>query len=141
MKNKKTKNSIKTPSYFIKRLRDSGFIVWKIFSDYGMHDPRCWTILVDPSGSSVFITCYLNKDFFGDVMFELNDGGRKFLKNFSLKTESLEVIITHLLSAGVSNDPKNSPYQKDKYFHGQQGQQQKETNKNGSEERRETVST
>jgi hypothetical protein len=113
---KKSKNSIKTPSYFIKRLKDSGFIVWKIFDDYGVHDPRCWTVLVDPKGSSVFITCFLNKEFHGDIMFELNDGGQKILKNLSLKTESLEVIITHLISAGVKNDANNSPYRKDKYL-------------------------
>lgn len=111
----KTKNSIKTPSYFIKRLKDSGFIVWKLFDTYGIQDPRCWTLLIDPKGSSVFITCYLNKEFKGDVMFELNDGGQKFPKNFSIKTESLEVIITHLLNAGVRNNASNSPYWKDKY--------------------------
>lgn len=111
----KTKNSIKTPSYFIKRLKDSGFIVWKLFDGYGIQDPRCWTLLIDPKGSSVFITCYLNKEFKGDVMFELNDGGQKFPKNFSIKTESLEVIITHLLNAGVRNNASNSPYRKDKY--------------------------
>ncbi len=121
----KIKNSIKTPSYFIKRLRDSGFIVWKVFNGYGKHDPRRWTVLVDPSGASVYITCYTNKDFYGDVMFELSDGGQKFLKNFSLKTESLEVIITHLLNAGVDNDPKNNPFYKDKYLHGEQQRQEK----------------
>jgi hypothetical protein len=129
MKNKKSRNSIKTPSYFVKRLRDSGFIVWKIFGDYGEHDPRCWTLLVDPSGSSVFITCYENKDFFGDIMFEINDGGNKFLKNFSIKTESLEVIITHLLNAGVNNSAKESPYNKDKYSDGKEGQRKEENPK------------
>ena len=122
----KIKNSIKTPSYFVKRLRDSGFIVWKVFNGYGKQDPRRWTVLVDPSGSSVFITCYTNKDFYGDIMFELNDGGQKFLKNFSLKTESLEVIITHLLNAGVINNAENNPFYKDKYSHGEQRQEQKE---------------
>lgn len=122
----KIKNSIKTPSYFIKRLRDSGFIVWKVFNGYGKQDPRRWTVLVDPSGASVFITCYTNKDFFGDVMFEINDGGQRFLKNFSIKTESLEVIITHLLSAGVNNNPNNSPYCKDKYLHDGRERQRKE---------------
>lgn len=136
MKNKKSRNSIKTPSYFVKRLRDSGFIVWKIFGEYGVHDPRCWTVLVDPGGSSVFITCYTNKDFFGDVMFEINDGGKKFLKNFSIKTESLEVIITHLLGAGVANNPNESPYEKDKYLkHGKQGQRKEENTDYASEER------
>ena len=135
MKTKKNKNSLKTPSYFIKRLKDSGFIVWKIFSEYGEHDPRCWTILVDPSGASVFITCYENKDFFGDVLFEINDGGKKFVKNFSIKTESLEVIVTHLLSAGVNNDASTSQYSKAKYDNGEQGQQrQEETSEIGFEE-------
>lgn len=128
MKTKKSRNSIKTPSYFVKRLRDSGFIVWKIFGEYGVHDPRCWTVLVDPGGSSVFITCYTNKDFYGDMMFEINDGGKKFLKNFSIKTESLEVIITHLLGAGVANNPKESPYNKDKYSNGKEGQREEKNN-------------
>jgi len=123
---KKNKNSIKTPSYFIKRLKDSGFIVWKMFDGYGVHDPRCWTVLVDPKGASVFITCFLNKEFFGDVMFELSDGGQKFLKNFSIKTESLEVIITHLLNAGVKNDAGNSPYRKDKYSYHESRERQEE---------------
>ena len=122
----KIKNSIKTPSYFIKRLRDSGFIVWKVFNGYGKHDPRRWTVLVDPAGASIYITCYTNKDFYGDVMFELNDGGQKFLKNFSLKTESLEVIITHLLNAGVDNNPNNNPFYKHKYLHAEQREEQKE---------------
>lgn len=123
----KTKNSIKTPSYFIKRLKDSGFIVWKMFDDYGIQDPRCWTVLIDPKGSSVFITCYVNKEFKGDVMFELNDGGQKFPKNFSIKTESLEVIITHLVNAGVRNDATHSPYHKDKYLnHGKRSEQKEE---------------
>ena len=125
MKNKKTKNSIKTPSYFIKRLKDSGFIVWKLFSEYGVHDPRCWTVLVDPGGSSLDITCYMNKDFFGDMMFDLNDGGEKFPKNFSIKTESLEVIITHLINAGVSNNATHSPYRRDKYLNGQSRKEEK----------------
>jgi hypothetical protein len=113
-KRNKIKNSIKNQSYFIKRLKDSGFIVWKIFDKYGIHDPRCWTVLVDPASSSVFITCYLNKEFMGDVMFELNDGGQKIPKNFSIKTESLEVIITHLLNSGANNNTINSPFHKDK---------------------------
>lgn len=133
MKNKKTKNSIKTPSYFIKRLKDSGFIVWKLFSEYGVHDPRCWTVLVDPGGSSLYITCYMNKDFFGDMMFDLNDGGEKFPKNFSIKTESLEVIITHLINAGVSNNATNSPYRRDKYLNGQSRKEEKSV-ENASQE-------
>lgn len=104
------KNKIKTPSYFIKRLRDNGFIVLKMFNDYGDHDPRRWTVLVDPAGASVFITCFTNKNFNGEIMFELNDGGILFNRNYSIKTDSIEVIVDYLLQRGVSNDPKRSPY-------------------------------
>jgi hypothetical protein len=132
MKNNKTKNSLKTQSYFIKRLKDSGFIVWKLFDNYGIQDPRCWTVLVDPGGSSVIITCYVNKEFNGDLMFELNDGGQKFHKNFSIKTESLEVIITHLVNIGVNNDSHSSPYHKDKYINNGKRREQEEKTKKAS---------
>jgi hypothetical protein len=105
---KKPKNSIRTPSYFCKRLKDNNFIVFKIFNRYGQHDPRRWTVLVDPGGASVYITCYTNRDFDGDIMFEISDGGLRFPKNFSLKTESIEVVISHLLSKGVNNNAKSS---------------------------------
>jgi hypothetical protein len=104
------KNKIKTPGYFMKRLRDNGFIVLKVFNAYGTHDPRRWTVLVDPGGSSVFITCFTNKDFMNDVMFELNDGGLLFNRNYSIKTDSIEVIIKYLLERGVNNDPRKSPF-------------------------------
>jgi hypothetical protein len=107
---KKPKNSIKTPAYFCKRLRDNGFIVLKLFNGYSIQDPRRWTILVDPGKSSTFVTCFSNKNFNGDVMFEINDGGIRFPKNFILKTESIEVVISYLIRHGVSNDAKTSPY-------------------------------
>lgn len=107
---KKPKNSIRTPSYFCKRLRDNGFIVLKMFNGYGPHDPRRWTVLLDPGCSSVFITCYTNREFGGDVMFELSDGGQRFPKNYSIKTESIEVVISYLIKQGVNNLAKDSPY-------------------------------
>jgi hypothetical protein len=109
---KLAKNKIRTAGYFIKRLRDNGFIVLKMFFRYGKHDPRRWTLLVDPSGASVFITCYENKDFMDEIMFEFNDGGVKFPKNYSIKTDSLEVIIQHLITNGVCNNYPNSLYLK-----------------------------
>jgi len=95
------KNKITTQSYFIKRLKDNKFITYKIFDKYTQADTRRWTLLVDPGGASVYITCYENKDFRGDVMFEFSDGGQLFPKNYSLKTNSMEVIITALLERGV----------------------------------------
>lgn len=107
---KKPKNSIKTPSYFCKRLRDNGYIVLKIFQGFTEGDPRRWVVLVDPGGASIFITCYTNKEFAGDVMFELNDGGIRFPKNMSIKTDSIEVIVTHLIQKGINNNSSSSPY-------------------------------
>jgi len=94
----------------MKRLRDNGFIVLRIFNGYGDHDPRRWTILVDPGGSSVFVTCFQNKDFLNEIMFELNDGGIQIVKNYSIRTDSIEVIIRYLLERGVNNKSQQSPY-------------------------------
>lgn len=104
------KNKITTPGYFLKRLRDNGFIVLKIFNGYGQHDPRRWTVLVDPGGASVFITCFHNKDFLNEIMFELNDGGIRFNKNYCIKTDSIEVIINYLLQREVNNKSKDNPF-------------------------------
>ena len=105
-----SKNKVRTPSYFIKRLRDNGFIVWKVFQQYAKMDNRLWTIIVDPCNSSTFITCYQNKDFNGDIMFEINDGGIRFVKNFSLRTDSIESVILLLLEKGIGNNAKNSRF-------------------------------
>jgi hypothetical protein len=96
------KNKITTLSYFVKRLKDSGFNVWKISNNYAQSDPRKWTIMIDPGNASVFVTCYENRDFKSEKMFEFNDGGRLFPRNFSLKTASIEVVVTTLIERGVS---------------------------------------
>lgn len=101
-----SKNKITTLSYFIKRLKDSKFTVWKICDNYSISDPRKWTVLVDPGNFSIFITCYENKDFKSEKMFEFNDGGRFFPRNFSLKTTSMEVVITTLIEKGVQQIPQ-----------------------------------
>ena len=105
-----SKNKVRTPSYFVKRLRDNGFIVWKIFQQYAKNDSRLWTVLVDPGNSSIFITCFQNKDFNGDIMFEINDGGVRFVRNFSLRTDSIESVVLLLLERGIQNNAKNSRF-------------------------------
>jgi hypothetical protein len=107
------KNNITTQGYFVKRLRDSGFVVVKLFDQYAQHDPRKWSVMVDPSNTSVMITCYQNKEFKGDVLFEINDGGNRFIKNFNLKTQSMEIVITTLIEKGVGQIEENSVYKKD----------------------------
>ena len=109
----KTSNKITTAGYFLRRLRESGFIGIRLFSKYGSHDPRKWTMMVDPEGTSVIITCYQNKEFKGDVSFEFNDGGVSFPKNYSLKTQSMEIIITNLIEHGVCQKSEGSVFAKE----------------------------
>lgn len=106
------KNKITTGGYFLKRLKDSGFIAIRLFNSYGILDPRRWSIMVDPGGSSLIITCYENKEFHGDIFFEFNDGGNKFPKNYNLKTKSMEVIVTTLIEKGVQQKDKGSVFEK-----------------------------
>jgi len=106
------KNNIKTLGYFTKRLRDSGFVVVKLFNEYKDHDPRKWTVIIDPEYSCVMVTCYQNKDNIGEVFFEFNDGGNNFPKNYNLKTKSMEVIITNLIERGVQQIKGDCEYVK-----------------------------
>ena len=96
------KNKVTTCGYFIKRLRDNGYTVNRIYNEYTSSDPRRWTIMVDPKIAALYITCYLNKDFFGDLIFELHNGLQ--FKNLQLKTDSMEVIITKLLEKNIQPD-------------------------------------
>ena len=109
-----SRNKLRTPSYFIKRLRDNGFIVIKLFNVYSKSDPRQWTIMVNPSEASVLITCYTNRDTLNETLFEIHDGGKRIPKNFYIKTDSIEVIVDYLIRHGVSN---NTGYQgRDRYL-------------------------
>jgi len=98
-----SKNKLRTPGYFIKRLRDNGFVVIRLFSVYSKGDPRRWTAMINPSYNSVICTCYTNKTEFGETLFELDDGGVKIPKNFYLKTDSMQVVINFLIEHGICN--------------------------------------
>ena len=90
------KNKLFTPSYFIKRIIECGYNVEKVFDKYGTHDPRRWTVAINPTQESVLVTCYTNKEELHDIVFEFNDGGNTIPKNFQLHTKSIEVIINYL---------------------------------------------
>jgi hypothetical protein len=94
----------------IKRLRDNGFVTLKIFNAYSEADPRRWTVLIDPGVSSVFLTCFHNKDDINEILFEFDDGGNNFKKGFYLKTDSVEVVINKLIDCNVNNNPENNPF-------------------------------
>ena len=93
------KNKVTTCGYFIKRLRDNGYKVNRIFSDYTPEDSRRWTIMIDPDKAALYITCYVNYDWTDDFKFELNDGNR--FKSFQLKTDSMEVVMTKLIEKNI----------------------------------------
>ena len=105
-------NQVYTAGYLMHRLKDAGFIVWKIFNSYGEGDCRKWTILIDPGYASIYITCYLNKPLISGYSFLFDDGGEKF-DNFYIQTDSAEVILKTLIDRGVSNDPTHSKYYKE----------------------------
>jgi len=101
------KNKLKTAGYFIKRLKDNDFVTLRIFDKYSELDPRKWTVLVDPGGTSVYITCFENTPFKDEYLFTFNDGNQNFNNNFSLKTDSIEVVVSKLLKTGVQQKDKS----------------------------------
>ena len=100
------KNKLKTAGYFIKRLKDNEFVTLRIFDKYSESDPRRWTVLVDPGGASVYITCFENTPFRDEYLFNFNDGNQNFNNNFSLKTDSIEVVVSKLIKLGVQQKDK-----------------------------------
>ena len=114
------KNKIYTPSYFVKRLIESGYNVRRVFNDFGEHDSRRWTMVVNPGQESVFVTCYTNKEELHDRVFEFNDGGKYIPKNFQLYTESIEVIINYLREYSI-------------YGHGEEGIDKEKDHKKSSD--------
>lgn len=101
-----SKNKVTTVGYFIKRLRDCGYVTNKLFTDYSKADARSWTVIVDPKNSSVMITCYNNHSYFGEEYFEMHDGGQFIPEHFKLKTSSIETIIEYLVKFNINNKSK-----------------------------------
>jgi hypothetical protein len=100
------KNKISTLGYFMKRLKDNKFVVWKIFDAYSMADWRKWTVLVNPGYQSIYITCCVdNQSLKPDPIFSFDDGGAWGMKkNERLQTKSMEIIINKLVEHGVTPD-------------------------------------
>lgn len=103
-------NKITTLGYFKKRLRDSGYIVDDLYRNYTMHDPRSWTVVIDPGVANIMCTCYVNankdnikESQIGDFYFEMHDGGQFIPNRFIIKTSSIEVLIEYLVKFGIDN--------------------------------------
>jgi hypothetical protein len=96
-------NKLTTVSYMLKRLRDSGYYAYKLYSDYSEVDPRAWTLVIDPGFASVFCTCYINDPFVGSSYFELYDGGQFIPGRLKITTQSFEVLVEKLVHYGINN--------------------------------------
>lgn len=96
-------NKLTTQSYFIKRLKDSGYVVYKLFDEYSDVDPRKWTIIIDPKGASLFCTCYENYDELDKSFFEFHDGGQFVPYKLKITTDSLEVVLEYLNNFNIIN--------------------------------------
>jgi hypothetical protein len=95
------KNKITTQGYFVKRIRDSGYVVDRIYSKYNDTDPRKWTIVINPSFESIFITCRDNGEWPWRGLYEFSDNGVKIPRGFHVNTESVDVVVHHLKSFKV----------------------------------------
>lgn len=105
-------NNIKTQGYFIKRMRDSGYVVSRMFSGYDSLDTRAWTVMIDPGGASVFCTCYINEQEDGEFQpgssyFEFFDGGRYIPGRIKIRTSSFEIVVEQLVKWGINEKSKN----------------------------------
>jgi hypothetical protein len=107
-------NKITTQGYFIKRLRDNGYNVNRIFSDYNTHDCRRWTVMINPGVDSLFITCVFNKEFHGQKYFEFNNSGQGINRNLIIETESMEIIIHKLREFSIKPTSTSNKYGTDK---------------------------
>lgn len=97
------KPKITTIGYFVKRLRDCGYIADKLITTYSIADSRSWTAIVDAGGCSILITCFNNKSFLGEEFFEMYDGDQYIPSHFKIKTSSIEIIIEYLVKFNINN--------------------------------------
>ena len=105
------KNKISTLGYFVKRMKDNGYVVWKIFDKYNIGDQRKWTVLINPGFHSLYITCMVNMEEVDDTpAFIFDDGNIYMRKNLIIKTNTIEAIVSHLHENGV--DASSDKYKK-----------------------------
>ncbi len=123
------KNNITTQGYFVRRLRNSGFITSRVYDRYSDEDQRKWTIVVNPTSDSVLITCCDNGEWPYKGLYELSDGGRKIPRGYYINTDSIEVIISHLITFNIDATEINNLNGRPK-----QGQPKKDFKKALSEE-------
>lgn len=89
-------NKPTTKSIFIKRMKDSGYLVDHLI-EFSESDLRKWQILLDKGNSNLFITCYKNN------LIEFYDGEQFYESKFLLDTSSVDVIFQYLNDHGTIN--------------------------------------
>lgn len=89
-------NKITTLGYFKKRLKDCGYTCVDAFKGFRSLDPRAWCVIIDPGGSSIFCTCYINFPELNTSFFELYDGNQLILNKIKIQTSSFEVFVEYL---------------------------------------------
>lgn len=99
-KNNKSKNDIGDRSYFIRRLRKSGWAVDSVVDKFSEKDKRSWMVVVSRNNDNVFITHRKDRTFhfYDGLQFFDNSNGREVNR----ATESMEVIATILVDAGIN---------------------------------------
>lgn len=105
-------NKLTTLGYTLKRLRNSGYYAYKLFTDYSDIDPRVWSIIIDPGHASVFCTCYVEDPLIEETYLELYDGGQFIPGRLKLKTDSFEVLVEHLVRYSINNKSESYPSEK-----------------------------
>jgi hypothetical protein len=102
------RNKITTQGYFIKKMRDFGFVVERVYSKYSEDDTRKWTVVVNPKSQSIFITCRDNGEWPWRGLYEFDDSGTIIPRGFHINTESTEVVAKHLQQFNVKPEKINN---------------------------------
>lgn len=93
-------NKITTESYFVKRMKDSGYNVRRLGMKFGEDDSRKWIIIIDEGVSTLYICAMKNGTF------RFYDGDRFTNSRVLHSTDSIEVIIEELNKSGIINKHK-----------------------------------
>lgn len=82
------KNNLYTKSYFIKRLIEFSYFVYRVVDKFPDNDNRYWTVYVrDMDGNTVIITCVKPDD--DDFYFRINGPNDS---NIKLETLSMNIV-------------------------------------------------
>lgn len=89
-----SKNKLYNQSYFIKRILDAGYNVFRLNIKFEKDDKRKWMILVNSKRiqykHNICITCFKGNENMDDFCFKFQG---QSLRDFSLSTKSMNTVI------------------------------------------------